>query len=522
MSKHGSCVLLIGCAAFFCSGVCAAQSQNARGAQNPKSTAPTLRVSSRVVLTDVVVTDKDDHPVHGLKAADFQIYDNGRPEKLNAFEEHSGAPVANLEEASLPTGTRTNSFLLHAPPVINVLLIDTTSMEIVDQMLLAKELKRFIDQVPAGVPMAVFFRRYEFTVLLQDFTVDHAAIQAAVRKAIPQLPMPGADMLSEAAGLEQVGGYLSQMPGRKNLLWFNAGTSLFSHPGPWSNLSSTGGSTDTDGSVPTAMDDTREAYDLLQTARIAVYPIDVRGLNPQFTHAQPQQHLYESSFADATGGEAFYNENDMAIAAAQSMENGDNYYTLSYSPDDLHDNGSWHSVRVTLVGGYHLSYRRGYYDDASNPQHQHTNHKDTTIRAGGQNIEAPDTHSQPLIFRTQLFAGNMPAKRDDRGYRVHFDVPAMELQHTIENGQGAATLGAAVVAFNQEGKVVGHVSQKVTLKFDEALFKAHPMAALSFDQQIDLPRKEGAYLYVAVWDAASGRMGTMDVQLDPKLVASAP
>ena len=474
-----------------------------------------------MVLTDVVVTDKDDHPVHGLKAADFKVFDNGRPEALNAFEEHLGAPVANLEQASLPAGAHTNSLLLHAPPVINVLLIDSTGMDIVDQMLLAKQLKRFIDQVPAGVPMAVFFRRYEFTVLLQDFTADHAAIEAAVRRAIPQLPMPGSDLLSEAAGLEQVGGYLSQMPGRKNLFWFNSGTSLFSHPGPWSNLSSTGGSTDTDGSVPTATDDTHEAYDLLQAGRIAVYPIDVRGLNPQYTAATSQQHLYESDFAGATGGEAFYTTNDMAGATAHAMENGDNYYTLSYAPDDLHDNGSWHSVRVALPGGYHLSYRRGYYDDAPDSV-RHTsrkNPKDATIRAGGQNIEAPNTHSQPLIFRTQLGAGMAPAKRDDRGYRVHFDIPAVELQQTVANGEGTAAVGAAVVAFSQEGKVIGHVSQKVNLTFQEALLKAHPMAALSFDQQIDLPKKEPAFLYIAVWDAANGRMGTMDVQLDPKLIA---
>lgn len=489
--------------------------------QGGNASTATLRVNSRVVLTDVVVTDKDDHPVHGLKESDFQIFDNGRAEKLNAFEEHSGAPAANLEEASLPTGTHTNSLLLHAPPVINVLLIDTTGMEIVDQMLLAKELKRFVDQMPPGVPAAVVLRSYEFTVLLQDFTADHAALQAAIRKAIPHLPMPGGDLLSEAAGMEQVGGYLSQMPGRKNLLWFNSGTSLFSHPGPWSNLSSQGGSTDTDGSVPTATDETREAYDLLEAGRIAVYPIDVRGLNPQFTHAEPQQHLYESNFADATGGEAFYNENDMAKASAHAMENGDNYYTLSYSPDDLRDNGSWHAVRVNLAGGYHLTYRRGYYDETPELE-QHAGRKDTTIRAGGQNIEAPNARSQPLIFRTQLAASNAPAKRDDHGYRVHFDIPAVELQHTVANGQGTATVGAAIVAFNQEGKVVSHVSQKVTLTFQEALYKAHPLAALSFDQQIDLPKRENAYLYVAVWDTSNGRMGTMDVQLDPKLVASGP
>ncbi len=481
--------------------------------QQSAGNAPlTLHVNSRDVLTDVVVTDAQGHPVHGLSRTAFQIFDDGRAETLNAFEEHSGAPIGQPEPVNLPAGVHTNSFLLHAPSAVNALLIDTTNMDIVDQMALYKYLLRFVDQLSPGIPISVFLRKYEFTVRLQDFTSDHAAIKTAIRKAIPGLPMPGADTFSESAGLEQIVGYLGQTPGRKNLLWFTGGTSIFNHPGPWSNLSPAGASPNTDGSIPiddsgpSPGEDFRLLYDRIEAGRIAVYPIDVRGLNPSGVHSIPSQHLYETAFAEATGGEAFFNLNNIATAAALAMERGDSYYTLSYAPNDLRENGSWHTVRVRVDGPYTLSYRRGYYDDPVGA-HRSPRGKGTTIRAGGQDIDAPNPGSRPLIFRTQLAAEHGSAARGADAYRVHYDIPAVELQHTVEHGDGKATVGAAIVAFDQNGKPIGHVSQQVTLAFQESLYKAAPMAALSFDQIIDLPKKTDAYLYIAVWDASNGRMG---------------
>ena len=42
----------------------------------------TLQVNSRVVLTDVTVTDKQGNPITGLTENDFRLLDNGKPQKL--------------------------------------------------------------------------------------------------------------------------------------------------------------------------------------------------------------------------------------------------------------------------------------------------------------------------------------------------------------------------------------------------------------------------------------------------------
>jgi hypothetical protein len=125
---------------------------------------------------------------------------------------------------------------------------------------------------------------------------------------------------------------------------------------------------------------------------------------------------------------------------------------------------------------------------------------------------------QPLLFRTQISAASSSSLKGQIGYRVHYDVPAVELKRVIQGDEATATIGAAIVAFDQTGRQIADVSQTVELTFREALYNESPMGALSFDQVISLPRKKNAYLYIAIWDTKNGRMGTMNVQVDPKLV----
>ena len=111
--------------------------------------------------------------------------------------------------------------------------------------------------------------------------------------------------------------YLDQIPGRKNVLWLSGGSSLYltgrarthrPHDGEW-----------------------RAIYDELETQRIAIYPIDVRGLmlvtySLSASHlpvmdqtSTPEQHGLMSEIAQATGGRAVYNNNGIAQADDQSL-----------------------------------------------------------------------------------------------------------------------------------------------------------------------------------------------------------
>src|SRR5437762_2875003 len=57
--------------------------------------AATIRVSKRLVLVDVVVTDKQGKPVSGLKAEDFTIEEKGKKQKIGVFQTPEEAQQQN-------------------------------------------------------------------------------------------------------------------------------------------------------------------------------------------------------------------------------------------------------------------------------------------------------------------------------------------------------------------------------------------------------------------------------------------
>jgi len=119
-------------------------------------------------------------------------------------------------------------------------------------------------------------------------------------------------------------------------------------------------------------------------SQIAVYPIDLVGIQTDivgaenkgsgsalgaepdtaatFFNMRSDDHVVMNHIADETGGEAFYGNNDPAGMLRRGFEDGENYYTLVYQPQNHAWNGAYRKIAVKLnPGGYHLSYRRGYY-----------------------------------------------------------------------------------------------------------------------------------------------------------------
>jgi hypothetical protein len=59
-------------------------------AQQPAASAVNFRTTSRIVYVDVVVRDSGGHVVHGLDQGSFILQENGRPQRIDLFEEHQG------------------------------------------------------------------------------------------------------------------------------------------------------------------------------------------------------------------------------------------------------------------------------------------------------------------------------------------------------------------------------------------------------------------------------------------------
>jgi VWFA-related protein len=487
------------------------QTANSPGSSNQ---APfTLQVNSRVVLTDVTVTDNQGNPITGLTESDFRLLDNGKPQKLASFEEHR-QQVLQLTEASTTPGHFSNDYLRHPPAQVNVLLFDTTTIGIEDQMYLFQQMKQFVNDLPPGEPVAVFTRAGSITVELASFTDDHATLLAAIRKAIPRLQQPGAWMASDLDTLQQIAVYMYQIPGRKNLLWFTSGSNMLLGPDPASVLIDPGAR--------------RAIYDLLESERIAIYPIDARGLTVVFGSAAmvtATQQMQMRQDAAATGGVAYVNTNGLAQAAQHVLATDGSYYTLSYTPNDLKSNSKWHRVEMKLVNAhYELSYRHGYFDDGSTgPQPAKVTRTRTALRAGGNKLEVPDDRSEPIVFSVRIAPASpvaaplpedSPLKKGETRYVVEYDVPAKDVYAAnIQGNVGTDELGAAVFVYDRNGELVSRKGLKFALGVDQQKARSLPNAKLNFAQTVNLPQGSN-YLYLGVWDMTTGRTGTVNAAVD--------
>src|SRR5579875_3619660 len=88
-------------------------------------TITTLHTSSKLVVVDVVVTDARQQPIHHLTASDFSISEDGHPQTIKVFEEHTAdAPLQVAPLPKLPPGKFTNYSVVPVNGALNILLFD--------------------------------------------------------------------------------------------------------------------------------------------------------------------------------------------------------------------------------------------------------------------------------------------------------------------------------------------------------------------------------------------------------------
>src|SRR5215469_6574258 len=134
-----------------------------------------------------------------------------------------------------------------------------------------------------------------------------------------------------------------------------------------------------------------ELADSLIDAQIAMYPVGARGLMPSAlfdasnsgrdkfgrslargdrmtaalsaeSSALQNVHAAMREIAERTGGQAFYNTNDIDGSIRKSIDDGSTYYTLAYYPENKNWNGKFRKIHVTVNRpGIKLRYRLGYY-----------------------------------------------------------------------------------------------------------------------------------------------------------------
>lgn len=145
----------------------------------------TIRATTRLVVVDVVVTDKSGQPVTGLKAEDFTIEENGKKQKVTVFTPPELANKTAL--VPVPPGVFTNhpeNVSPAGPPT--VLMIDALNSPFKEQAYARAEMLRYAaEQNQSGQSIAVVALTDRLHVL-QQFTSDPHVLLTAIKNFKPQ------------------------------------------------------------------------------------------------------------------------------------------------------------------------------------------------------------------------------------------------------------------------------------------------------------------------------------------------
>jgi VWFA-related protein len=346
------------------------------------------------------------------------------------------------------------------------------------------------------------------------------------------------------AALQSLARALSAYPGRKNLLWLSAEFPIRFGP----NFAPTNAVSDQargglDNS--TRIQDVRveappiqETAALLTSSQIAVYPIDIRGtistgtgidvseggiygsiggLTQTRDHMTQRQitmewddHEAMSDIARETGGKAFYGSNDIKAALSASMNEGENYYTLAYTPDNHNWDGKYRKLEVkTTQGGAKLTYRRGYYAVA-NPDAIKGKAVDDQIAllfATAMHPEAPT--STMVLLKVQV----LPPDATHKTVRIDYAIDPQDVSFVdTPDKQKHVAIDLMAVAWNKDGKSVGESSDKIDTSVSLGSYENAMRSYIPAHQELEV--KPGKYtLRLGVVDRNSRRIGTVDVPL---------
>ena len=136
-------------------------------AQQPSAAAQSdsgiLRVETRLVLVDTVVTDKKGNYIRDLAQKDFKIWEDGKEQAVTSF---------SFEESTGSTNSQ---------PHYMVLFFDNSTMDFGDQAKARDAAAKFID-ANAGPGRLIALADFGGTVhISQNFTADAQRLQQAVR-----------------------------------------------------------------------------------------------------------------------------------------------------------------------------------------------------------------------------------------------------------------------------------------------------------------------------------------------------
>jgi hypothetical protein len=221
-----------------------------------------------------------------------------------------------------------------------------------------------------------------------------------------------------------------------------------------------------------------------------------------------------------------------------AIQNGSNYYSVSYVPPVLTYDGSFHKISVKVdKPGVKLAYRNGYYsddiahNDAGGVSLSSTAPPGTpgAVSSMGESMRRGVPTLSQILFSVRVephtnvlnppgtaVMGVLNPKLKDKAlkrYDILYSFPGRQLVFTDgEKGTRHGGVEFEVAAYDVDGNMLNSTSQSIDLPLSAEAYAKLQHSPFQFAQELDLPPGD-IFLRIGVHDTTADHIGTVEIPL---------
>ena len=528
------------------------------GAQAPAPAAPppqgqqppqVFRGSTRLVVQNVYVKDRDGRPIEGLTEKDFVVFEDNQRQDIAfvEFQRIDNEPVVDAAEPA-PTDTaagaqRVANVEIAAPPPgsikyqnrrLLILYFDQSSMPLADQLRSYENARKFLDTQMAAADLVAIMSFQNGTLRVrQDFTENRAALREVIdtlqigddlnADGIPDAADTGGDAEfnvfntnRQLSALQAAVGMLRGLTEQKTLIYFGSGMSV-SGSDNQAQLSAT-----TNAAIK---------------ANVTINPVDARGLTASaplgdatragggnagsLFGATSSNNLASTdtlfALAKDTGGTAMFDNNDLALGITRAARAVTDYYIVAYYSTRTELDGKFRRVRVEVPQRKEaqLAYRQGYFAEKTFANFNAAD-KERQLEEAFR-LEDPITEIT-IAMELNYFA----LSRAEYYVPVSMKIPGSELNFARSRGAARTSIDFIGEIKDEYGITIQNIRDSISIRLSDA--DAEQLARRPIQYENGYVLLPGKYVIkVLARDATTGRIGTFQTSfMVPNLVKETP
>ncbi len=516
--------------------------------QNPAGD-PVFHSTVKLVVVNVSITGRDGKPIENLTKDDFQVFEDGKLQRLQTVElQHLAGkalppiqpalqtrPAAPLPKPGKAPDMQT-ALTQYQDRRLIVILFDFSSMDIPEQLRSVEAARKFISTQMTSSDMLSLMIYSGSLRTLVSFTDDRDALLTTLTalhigegSELSGMADTGADAEDQSGqfvadetefnifntdlkliALEDAARSLAPYPEKKSLIYFSSGVEK------------------------TGVDNQSQLRATVNTAvrsNVAFYPIDARGLTASAPGGDAtkaaavgsnlysgagQKSLRDSFFnqqetldtlASDTGGKAALDSNDLTLGMRQVQHDVESYYILAYQSLNTAEDGRYRRIQVKLSARVaamkpKLNYREGYYGPTTFARMLGSDKEAQLQQALSSDNPVTDL---PLAVEVDYFR----LQKGKYFVPVSVRIPGSALNFRNKGSKAATELDFAAEVTDAKGHATSAVRDTIPVKITQTTAAEVARKQIQYDTGFTLPPGKYKLRFVAR-ENGEGKTGTFE------------